>query len=58
MHTIDESNCTVTKLPRSGNSKAKKINKRNKTIQFIEVIKHSERVDAYDNFCTDHPPVD
>jgi len=40
MHTIRESNYTVIKLLRSGNSKAKKITK-NKTSQFIEAIKHN-----------------
>jgi len=39
MHTTHEGNYTAIKLPRKGNSKAKKINK--KTIQFVEVIKHS-----------------
>jgi len=40
MHTIHESNYTVIKLPRNGNSKAKKINKK-KTIQLVEVINHN-----------------
>jgi len=38
MHTIRESNCTVMKQTRNGNSKAKKSYK--KTIQSIEVITH------------------
>ena len=39
MHTIHESNYTVIKLPRNGHSKVK--NNEQKTIQFIEVIKHN-----------------
>jgi len=39
MHTINESNYAVIKLPHNGNSKAK--NTEQKLIQFIEVIKHN-----------------
>jgi len=41
-HTIHESNYAAIKLPRNGNSKANKLNNKTiKTVQFIEVIKHS-----------------
>jgi len=39
MHTIQESNYTVIKLPRNGNSTAKKINKNR--IQFTGIVKHN-----------------
>jgi len=39
MHTIHDGYYTVVKLPRNGNSEAKKINRR--TNQFVEVIKYS-----------------
>ena len=39
MHTIYDSKYAVIKLPRNGNNKAK--NKWQKTIQFIEIIKHN-----------------
>jgi len=39
MHTFNENNHTVIKLPRNGNCKAKNNNK--KIIQFIEIIKHN-----------------
>ena len=39
MHTIHENNYALIKLPRNGNSKAKKFNKKN--IQFIEIIMHN-----------------
>jgi len=39
MHTIHESNYTITKQPHNGNSMAKKFNK--KTVQFIEAIMHN-----------------
>jgi len=38
MHTIHESNYTIIKLPRNGNSKAKMISK--KQFSLLEVIKH------------------
>ena len=41
MHTLHESNHTGIKLPRNDNSKEKKIKKNQKTIQFMEVIKHN-----------------
>jgi len=39
MHAFNEHNHTVTKLPRNGNSKAR--NNNEKTIQFVQVIKHN-----------------
>jgi len=38
MHIMHECNYMIIKLPRNGNSKAKKLTK---TIQFVEVIRHS-----------------
>jgi len=52
MHTIHEGNYTVIKLPRDGNSKAKKNHKK----QF-SLCKLSSTI-ALDDFYTDHPFVD
>ena len=56
MHTIHESNYAVIKLPRSGNSKAKKINE--KQLSLLKLSSTTNEMDALDNFYTYHPFVD
>jgi len=55
MHTIHEGNYTVIKLPRSGNNRAKKINKEEFRLwKLSNVTNGMEVLDFY----TDHPFVD
>jgi len=56
MHTFNENNHTVIKLPRSGNSKAKNNNK--KQFSIWKFSSTTNGMNALDNFYTDHPFVD
>jgi len=56
MHTILESNCTLVKLSRNKYSKAKKINKIH--LSLWKLSSATKRMEALDDFYTDHPFVD
>jgi len=56
MHTIRKSNYTVVKQPCTGNSKAKKITK--KQFSLLKFSCTINGMDALDEFYRDHPCVD